>query len=104
MLKWMQTDQEIYEKKLKSVMKRLKIEDFNFNWNRNSCYIEFQYQENSYRMEHSVQIAREKGLILRNGLYCLKELVQSLEDLCRIIERGTYKLETWISGFSRSDT
>lgn len=104
MLKWMQTEQDIYEKKLKSVMKRLKIEDFNFNWNRNSCYIEFQYQENSYRMEHSVQIAREKGIILGNGLYCLKELVQSLEDLCRIIDRGTYKLETWISGFSRRDT
>ncbi|HZH62429.1 MAG TPA: hypothetical protein VEY70_23245 [Metabacillus sp.] len=43
--------------------------------------------------------AKEKGLIvLRNGLDCLLELIQSLEDLCQIIERGTYKLETWVSG------
>lgn len=101
LIKWMPyKDQDIMcERKLKKIMKRLKIEYYNYNWDRTSCYIEFQYQDNSYRMEHSVQKAKEKGLIvLRNGLDCLLELIQSLEDLCQIIERGTYKLETWVSG------
>ncbi|MBO1511198.1 hypothetical protein I7822_05830 [Metabacillus sp. BG109] len=93
------------ERKLKKIMKRLDIEEFNFNWDRTSCYIEFQYNENSYRMEHSIQKAKRKGLIvLRNGLDCLMELVQSLEDLCEIIERGTYKLETWVSGMKQSSS
>ncbi len=113
MFKWIPMPykkQDMCERKLIRVMKRLKIEDFSFNWDRSSCFIEFQYQENSYRMEHSVLRAKEKGIImLRNGLDCLNELVQSLEDLCQIIERGTYKLENWISGFetvifSRRDT
>ena len=26
------------------------------------------------------------------------ELVHTLEDLCRIIERGTYKLADWVAG------
>jgi hypothetical protein len=107
MLKWMPyKEQDIMcERKLKKIMKRLNIEDFNFNWDRTSCYIEFRYQENSYKMEHSIQKAKEKGLVvLRNGLDCLMELVQSLEDLCQIIERGTYKLETWVSGMKQSSS
>jgi hypothetical protein len=107
MFKWIQyKEQDIMcERKLKKIMKRLDIEEFNFNWDRTSCYIEFQYNENSYRMEHSIQKAKRKGLIvLRNGLDCLMELVQSLEDLCQIIERGTYKLETWVSGMKQSSS
>ena len=106
MFKWMPLpykEQEMYERKLIKVMKRLKIEEFNFNWDRGSCFIEFHYEENTYRLEHSVQKAKEKGVIvLRNGLDCLSELVLTLEDLCQIIERGTYKLETWLSGMELS--
>ncbi|MGM0877453.1 MAG: hypothetical protein ACQEWV_22640 [Bacillota bacterium] len=106
MFKWMpHKEQDMCEVRLIRVMKRLKIEDFNFNWDRSSCFIEFHYQENLYRIEHSVQKAKEKGItVLRNGLDCLSELVQSLEDLCQIIERGTYKLETWISGMKQSSS
>jgi hypothetical protein len=107
MFKWKtHKEQDIMcARKLKKIMERLKIEDFNFNWDRSSCYIEFQFQGNSYMMEHSVQKAKEKGLVvLRNGLDCLMELVQSLEDLCQIIERGTYKLETWVSGMKQSSS
>jgi hypothetical protein len=103
MFKWMpHKEQETCERKLIRMMKRLKIADFNYNWDRGSCFIEFKYQENSYRMEHSVQNAIEKGIVLRNGMDCLNELVQSLEGLCQIIERGTYKLETWIAGMKQS--
>lgn len=97
--KWLpHKEQEICEKELIKVMSRLKIEQYQFNWDRKSCYIEFHYQDEFYRMEHSVQNAKDKGIILRNGLDCLIELVQSLEDLCGIISRGTYKLENWIAG------
>lgn len=108
MLKWLlrsHTEQETCEKRVKNVMKRLQIEEFHYNWDRNSCYIEFQIQEQSYRMEHSVQLAKEKGVYgIKNGLDCLMELVFSLEDLCRIIDRGTYKLETWVAGMEQYPT
>lgn len=107
MFKWTPYKEQdiVCERKLKKIMKRLDVKDFNFNWDRTSCYIEFQYQENSYRMEHSIQKAKEKNLIiLRNGLDCLMELVQSLEDLCQIIERGTYKLEAWVSSMKQSSS
>lgn len=93
-----------YERQLIKVMRRLKVENFYFNWDRNSCFIEFTYQDNSYRMEHSIQKAREKGIVLRNGMDCLHELIQSLEDLSHMIDRGTYKLETWISGLKQSSS
>lgn len=103
MFKWMpHKEQDTCERKLIRIMKRLKIGDFTYNWDRGSCFIEFKYQENSYRMEHSVQNAIDKGIVLRNGMDCLNELVQSLEGLCQIIERGTYKLETWIAGMQQS--
>jgi|SRR4051812_38420902 glycosyltransferase A (GT-A) superfamily protein (DUF2064 family) len=103
LFKWMPyKEQEQYERKLIKVMKRLKIEEYHFNWDRSSCYIEFQYEESLYRLEHSIQKAKEKGIIvLRNGLDCLSELVQSLEDLCEIIERGTYQLDTWLTGMKQ---
>lgn len=108
MFKWMMMphkEQDTCERRLIRVMKRLKIEDYNFNYDRSRCYIEFQYNENSYRLEHSVQKAKDNGLVmLRNGLDCLTELIQSLEDLCQIIERGTYKLETWLAGMKQSSS
>ncbi|TCP29631.1 hypothetical protein EV207_10985 [Scopulibacillus darangshiensis] len=103
MFKWMPyKEQNMCERKLNRVMRRLEIEKFNFNWDRSSCFIEFCYKEKSYRVEHSVQRAKDKGIILRNGLDCLFELIQSLENLCDIINRGTYKLETWIFGMKQS--
>ncbi|WP_173915356.1 hypothetical protein [Halobacillus sp. Marseille-Q1614] len=104
LFKWMPyKEQFMCEKKLAKVIKRLKVDDFIFNWDRNSCFIEFEYQEDTYRLEHSVDKAKEKGIILRNGLDCLTELTQSLEDLCQIIDRGTYKFDTWIAGMRQSE-
>ncbi|MFC7320592.1 hypothetical protein [Halobacillus campisalis] len=101
LFKWMpHKEQTLCERKLIKVIKRLNIDDFHFNWDRSSCFIEFTYQEKSYRLEHSIDSARKRGIILRNGLDCLNELAQSLEDLCEIINRGTYNFETWISGMT----
>ncbi|ARI78308.1 hypothetical protein [Halobacillus mangrovi] len=100
---WMpHKEQSICEKKLEKVIKRLKIENFHFNWDRSSCFVEFNYQGKSYRLDHSVEKAKERGIILRNGLDCMNDLTQSLEDLCQIIDRGTYKFETWIAGMQHS--
>ncbi|WP_082233132.1 hypothetical protein [Halobacillus massiliensis] len=103
LFKWMPyREQFICEKKLAKVIKRLKVENFIFNWDRNSCFIEFEYKEQTYRLDHTVDKAKEKGIILRNGLDCLTELTQTLEDLCQIIDRGTYKFETWIYGMRKT--
>ncbi|MFB4165735.1 hypothetical protein ACE1TI_18515 [Alteribacillus sp. JSM 102045] len=103
MLKWVPyKEQSMCERKLAKVMKRLKIENYNFNWDRVSCVVEFRYKEKSYKMEHSVQKAKQKGIILRNGLDCLNEMIETLDDLCEIIDRGTFKLETWIAGMNQS--
>jgi hypothetical protein len=102
LLKWVpRKEQNLCEKKLRRVMKRLKIEDYNFNWDRSSCYIEFQYREIPYKLEHSIVKAKKRGIFLRDGLDCLMELTNSLEDLCRITERGTNDLGTWISGMEK---
>ena len=102
LFRWMpHKEQSICERRLVKVIKRLKVQDFNFNWDRNSCFVEFTYQGEGYRLEHSVEKAKEKGIILRNGLDCLNELTQSLEDLCMIIDRGMYDFDTWIAGMKQ---
>ena len=95
-------EQSVYEKRLTGVMKRLKVQNYKFNWDRTSCFIEFNYNENFYRLEHSIEKAKKNGLFLHNGLDCLMELTQSLEDLCGIIDKGMYDFETWISGMKQS--
>lgn len=103
LFKWMpHKEQNVCERRLLKVMKGFKIEDFNFNWDRSSCFIEFNYEDQPYRLEHSIEKAKRKGIILKNGLDCLIELTRSLEDLSVIIDRGTYNFETWISGMKQT--
>lgn len=105
LLKWLpRKEQNMCESRLTGVMKRLRIEDYYFNWDRSSCFIEFSYQENAYKLEHSTDKAKKRGIFLRDGLDCLMELTESLEDLCKITERGTNKLETWISGMQQASS
>lgn len=35
---------DFYEKKLETVMERLGIKQFNFNWDRFSCWVNFNYK------------------------------------------------------------
>lgn len=105
LLKWVpRKEQNLCERKLRGVMKRLNIESYHFNWDRSSCIIEFDYQESSYRLEHSIEKAKKRSIFLRDGLDCLMELTNSLEDLCNIIERGTNQLETWISAMEQQSS
>lgn len=88
----------IYEYKLQQVMERLGVEEYNFNWDRWSAWVEFAYRGESYRLEHSVEKAGAKGVELRYGSDAFAEVVLTLEDLVRIVERGIYELETWLLG------
>jgi hypothetical protein len=88
----------IYEHKLKQVMGRLGVEDYDFNWDRWNAWVEFRYGGELYRLEHGVEKAKEKGVELRYGSDAFAEMVLTLEDLVRIVERGIYELETWLAG------
>lgn len=37
-------DAEYYERKLDKVMAKLEAEEYSFNWDRWSCYVEFRYK------------------------------------------------------------
>ena len=89
-----------YERKLTKVMERLGIEEgeFNFNWDRFSCYVEFRYHGQLYRFDHSIEKARARGVELRYGSDAFAQVVLALEDLARMVERGIYDLSTWVAG------
>ena len=89
---------EEYESKLKRVMERMGVDKFNYDWTRADCYIEFTYHNQFYRFEHSVEKAQAHGQKLSAVSDLFAQLVYSLEDICRIAERGIYELSTWIEG------
>ncbi len=89
-----------YERKLVRVMERLGVgeADFNYNWDRHGAWIEFRLKGELYRFDHSVDKARARGINLSFGSDCFAQLVLSLEDLARMVERGIYELSTWVAG------
>ena len=91
-------DASVYEQKLAKVMARLAVDKFDYNWDRHSCWIEFFYESQFYRFEHSVDNAQKNGLSIKYGSDAFAQLVLTLEDIARMTERGIYKLSTWIAG------
>lgn len=91
---------DTYEDKLSNVMDRLGVdeENYSFDWGRKDAWIEFEYKGAEYRFEHSVEKANARGIDLTYGSDAFSQLVMSLEDLARMVERGIYDLETWMSG------
>lgn len=87
-----------YEQKLSRVMDRLGINEFNYNFDRFGCWIDFRYRNDLYRFEHSIEKAKAKGIDLRYGSDAFAQVVLALEDLARMVERGIYELGTWVSG------
>jgi hypothetical protein len=90
-----------YEYKLEGVMERFNVDSYTFNWDRWGCYVDFRYKGELYRIEHSVEKARSRGVELRSGSESFIEVVRTLEDLSEIIDRGIYGLETWLRGIRR---
>lgn len=89
-----------YERKLEIVMERLGVqaEDVYYNWDRFGGFVQFRYKGQLYRFEHSVEKARAKGHNLNFGSDAFSQVVLSLEDLARMVERGIYDLSTWVAG------
>lgn len=87
-----------YERKLEKVMERLGVSEYNYNFDRFGCYVEFHYKGQMYRFDHSIHKAQAKEIELRYGSDAFAQVVLSLEDLARMVERGIYDLQTWVSG------
>lgn len=87
-----------YEDKLKRVMERLEIKDFNWNYDRHGAWVEFRYKGLLYRFDHSVEKAKSRGINISYGSDAFAQIVLALEDLARMVERGIYDLQTWVSG------
>lgn len=91
-------DAIFYENKLKKVMGKLGIKEFNYNWDRFSSYVEFRYKGQLYRFDHSIDNAKAHGIALSYGTDVFAQLVLALEDLARMMKYGIYDLQIWISG------
>jgi hypothetical protein len=91
-------DVDFYERKLATVMERLGVDTYKFNWDRFGGWVDFQLKGEWYRFEHSVEKAQAKGKKLQYGSDAFAQVVLSLEDLARMVERGIYELSTWVSG------
>ena len=91
-------DAGMYEKKLARVMERLGVEDYNFDWSRHRAWVQFRYKGQLYQFEHSVEKAKARGQKLQYGSDAFAQIVLSLEDLARMVERGIYELSTWVAG------
>jgi hypothetical protein len=91
-------DAAFYESKLKKVMERFNIKDYNYDWGRHGAWIEFRYKGDLYRFDHSVEKAKSRGVNLSYGSDAFAQIVLALEDLARMVERGIYDLQTWVSG------
>lgn len=87
-----------WEHKLARVMDRLEISDYHWNADRYGGWVEFSYKDQRYRFEHTVAKAQEHGITLHYGTDAFAQIVLSLEDLARMIQRGIYDLSTWVAG------
>lgn len=91
---------ENYEAKLEKVMSRLGItrDHYDYNWDRFSCWVQFDYKGQPYRFSHSIENAKAHGQTVRYGKDIFAQVVLALEDLARMVERGIYDLSTWVAG------
>ena len=87
-----------YEAKLEKVMTRLGVEEYDYDWSRFECWVTFLYKGQPYKFSHSVDNARAHGVDIRYGSDVFAQVVLSLEDLARMVERGIYDLSTWVAG------
>ena len=87
-----------YESKLARVMERLAVKEYDYNFDRHGCWVQFRYRGEIYRFDHSIAKAKAKGVNLAYGSDAFAQVVLALEDLARMVERGIYDLSTWVAG------
>ena len=93
---------EIYEKKLGTVMARLGIKQYNYDYTRREAWVTFTYKGQEYRFEHSIDSAAAHGHPLSYGSDAFCQIVLTLEDLARASNRGIYDLQTWVEGILKA--
>lgn len=91
-------DPQSYEAKLEKVMKRLGVDNYDYDWSRRECWVSFCYKGQPYRFAHSLDNAQAHGVNIKYGSDLFAQVVLSLEDLARMVERGIYDLSTWAAG------
>lgn len=91
-------ESQTYEAKLEKVMGRLGVDSYDYDWSRRECWVSFIYNGQPYRFTHSLENAQAHGINVKYGSDLFAQVVLSLEDLARMVERGIYELSTWISG------
>lgn len=91
-------DAGTYEAKLEKVMQRFGADKYDYNWDRFSCWVEFWYNGQLYRFEHSIENAKAHGNDVKYGSDVFAQVVLTLEDIARMTERGIYELKTWVAG------
>ena len=89
---------EAYEAKLEKVMTRLNVDSFDYDWSRFECWVSFKYKGQYYKFSHSMENAKAHGVNVKYGSDLFAQVVLSLEDLARMVERGIYDLSTWVAG------
>lgn len=87
-----------YEAKLEKVMARLGVDQYDYDWSRFECWVTFTYKGQPYKFTHSVENAKNHGVNIKYGSDVFAQVVLSLEDLARMVERGIYDLSTWVAG------
>ena len=90
---------DTYLKKLKTVMNRLGIENYNLTQDLSGAWVEFIYHSRAYKFEDSFQNAAKHGQKVSYVSDIIARIVLSLEDLARMKERGIYDLDTLLAGF-----
>ena len=88
----------VYEAKLRRVLERLDVKQYDWDHSRHEAWIEFRYRGQLYRFEQTVTRAQARGQKIHFGSDCFAQLVLGLEDLARLVKRGIYELSTWIVG------
>ncbi|TCL40000.1 hypothetical protein EV210_101200 [Anaerospora hongkongensis] len=88
-----------YEKKLKRVMERFKVTEYDWNYDRHGGYVDVTYMGEKYRFEHTVAKAVEKGQKISFGSDAFAQVVLALEALARLSERGIYDFGQLSQGF-----
>lgn len=89
---------KIYEKKLEKVMARLGADSYSYDWSRYDCWVEFAYKGQRYRFSHSLENAEKHGINIRFVSDLFAQVVLTLEDISRMIERGIYDLNSGVIG------
>ncbi len=89
---------EEYEKKLRTVIEKIGVEKFNYDWTRQSCFVELICRGRAFRFEKSLEDAARRG----ERIVCVSDLfaqvVLMLEDLARASSRGLFDFAEIVSG------